>query len=68
MVMSTYQSVQRARFSKADRDTNIRRMAMSAVALAKWRGGDLCSHLPSAVRDEVRQQVEQDGAEFLRYS
>jgi adenylyl-sulfate kinase len=54
-------------FSKADRDTNIRRIGYVCRLLSRNGVAVISAAISpySAVRDEVRQQVEQDGAEFI---
>src|SRR6266404_5444206 len=54
-------------FSKEDRDTNIRRIGYVCRLLSRNGVGTVCAAISpySAVRDEVRSAVEQDGAEFI---
>ena len=54
-------------FSKEDRDTNIRRIGYVCRLLSRNGLAAISAAISpySAVRDEVRQLVEQDGAEFI---
>jgi len=54
-------------FSKEDRDTNIRRIGYVCRLLSRNGVGTVSAAISpySAVRDEVRSAVEQDGAEFI---
>jgi adenylyl-sulfate kinase len=54
-------------FSKEDRDTNIRRIGYVCRLLSRNGVGTVSAAISpySAVRDEVRRAVEQDGAEFI---
>ena len=54
-------------FSKEDRDTNIRRIGYVCRLLSRNGVGAVSAAISpySAVRDEVRSAVEQDGAEFI---
>src|ERR1700687_5086391 len=54
-------------FSKEDRDTNIRRIGYICRLLSRNGFGTVSAAISpySAVRDEVRRAVEQDGAEFI---
>jgi adenylylsulfate kinase-like enzyme len=54
-------------FSKEDRDTNIRRIGYVCRLLSRNGVGTVSAAISpySAVRDEVRHAVEQDGAEFI---
>jgi adenylyl-sulfate kinase len=54
-------------FSKEDRDTNIRRIGYVSRLLSRNGVAVIAAAISpySAVRDEVRQQVEQDGAGFI---
>jgi len=54
-------------FSKEDRDTNIRRIGYVCRLLSRNGVGTISAAISpySAVRDEVRSVVEQDGAEFI---
>lgn len=54
-------------FSKEDRDTNIRRIGYVCRLLSRNGVGAVSAAISpySAVRDEVRRAVEQDGAEFI---
>lgn len=54
-------------FSKEDRDTNIRRIGYVCRLLSRNGVGSVSAAISpySAIRDEVRQAVEQDGAEFI---
>ena len=54
-------------FSKEDRDTNIRRIGYVCRLLSRNGVGALSAAISPyrAVRDEVRQAIEQDGAEFI---
>lgn len=54
-------------FSKEDRDTNIRRIGYVCRLLSRNGVGTVSAAISpySAVRDEVRSGVEQDGAEFV---
>lgn len=54
-------------FSKEDRDTNIRRIGYVCRLLSRNGVGAVSAAISpySAIRDEVRRAVEQDGAEFI---
>jgi adenylyl-sulfate kinase len=54
-------------FSKEDRDTNIRRIGYVCRLLSRNGLGAVSAAISpySAIRDEVRGAVEQDGAEFI---
>ena len=54
-------------FSKADRETNIRRIGWVAAEIARHRGIALCSPIApfDATRKQVRQMVEDAGGEFV---
>jgi adenylyl-sulfate kinase len=54
-------------FSKEDRDTNIRRIGYVCRLLSRNGVGAVSAAISpySAIRDEVRGAVEQDGAEFI---
>src|SRR5258708_35583989 len=54
-------------FSKADRDTNIRRIGYVSRLLARNGVGVLSAAISPyrAVRDEVRQSIKADGADFI---
>ena len=54
-------------FSKEDRDTNIRRIGYVCRLLSRNGVGTVSAAISpySAIRDEVRRAVEQDGAEFI---
>jgi adenylyl-sulfate kinase len=54
-------------FSKEDRDTNIRRIGYVCRLLSRNGAGAVSAAISpySAIRDEVRSAVEQDGAEFI---
>ena len=54
-------------FSKEDRDTNIRRIGYVCRLLSRNGVGTVSAAISpySAVRDEVRSAVEQDGADFI---
>jgi adenylyl-sulfate kinase len=54
-------------FSKADRDTNIRRIGYVCRLLSRNGIAAISAAIPpyGAVRDEVRQLVERDGAVFI---
>jgi adenylyl-sulfate kinase len=54
-------------FSKEDRDTNIRRIGYVCRLLSRNGVGSVSAAISpySAIRDEVRYAVEQDGAEFI---
>ena len=54
-------------FSKEDRDTNIRRIGYVCQLLSRNGVGTISAAISpySAVRDEVRRAVEQDGAAFI---
>jgi adenylyl-sulfate kinase len=54
-------------FSKEDRDTNIRRIGYVCRLLSRNGVGAVSAAISpySAIRDEVRRAVEQDGAEFV---
>jgi adenylyl-sulfate kinase len=54
-------------FSKEDRDTNIRRIGYVCRLLSRNGVGTVSAAISpySAIRDEVRRSVEQDGAEFI---
>ena len=54
-------------FSRADRETNIRRIGWVAAEIARHRGIALCSPIApfDETRQQVRQMVEDAGGEFL---
>ena len=54
-------------FSKADRETNIRRIGWVAAEIARHRGIAICSPIApfDATRREVRAMVEEAGGEFV---
>jgi adenylyl-sulfate kinase len=54
-------------FSKEDRDTNIRRIGYVCRLLSRNGVGAVSAAISpySAIRDEVRRAVEQDGAQFI---
>ncbi|HKX26809.1 MAG TPA: adenylyl-sulfate kinase [Blastocatellia bacterium] len=54
-------------FSKEDRDTNIRRIGYVARLLSRNRVGVITAAISPyrEIRDEVRRQVEADGARFI---
>jgi sulfate adenylyltransferase len=54
-------------FSKADRETNIRRIGWVAAEIARHRGIALCSPIApfDETRKQVRQMVENAGGEFV---
>src|SRR6267143_5512917 len=54
-------------FSKEDRDTNIRRIGYVCRLLSRNGVGAVSAAISpySAIRDEVRRAVEQDGAKFI---
>ncbi|MET0998149.1 MAG: adenylyl-sulfate kinase [Marmoricola sp.] len=54
-------------FSKADRETNIRRIGWVAAEIARHRGIALCSPIApfDETRKQVRQMVEDAGGEFV---
>src|SRR5229473_1183405 len=54
-------------FSKEDRDTNIRRIGYVCRLLSRNGVGTISAAISpySAIRDEVRRLVEQDGVEFI---
>src|SRR5258707_10944098 len=54
-------------FSKADRDTNIRRIGYVSRLLARNGVGVIAAAISPyrAVRDEVRQSINEDGVEFI---
>ena len=54
-------------FSKEDRDTNIRRIGYVCRLLSRNGVGTISAAISpySAIRDEVRLAIEQDGAEFI---
>ena len=54
-------------FSRADRETNIRRIGWVAAEIGRHRGIAICSPIApfDATRKQVRQMVEDAGAEFV---
>ncbi|HEY6932952.1 MAG TPA: adenylyl-sulfate kinase [Marmoricola sp.] len=54
-------------FSKADRETNIRRIGWVAAEIARHRGIAICSPIApfATTRRQVRQMVEDAGGEFV---
>jgi adenylylsulfate kinase len=54
-------------FSKADRDTNIRRIGYVSRLLARNGVGVLSAAISPyrAIRDEVRKNIQEDGTEFI---
>jgi sulfate adenylyltransferase len=54
-------------FSKADRETNIRRIGWVAAEIGRHRGIAICSPIApfDETRQQVRQMVEDAGAEFV---
>ncbi len=54
-------------FSKADRETNIRRIGWVAAEIARHRGIAICSPIApyDETRKQVRQMVEEAGGEFV---
>jgi sulfate adenylyltransferase len=54
-------------FSKADRETNIRRIGWVAAEIGRHRGVAICSPIApfDETRQQVRQMVEDAGAEFV---